>query len=137
MKTWLGLVVFIGLSVCFLPARQLRSQEAADETAADKQLQAVKEVLEQSVEWYDVLPGAEAKVGLRPQIVLSWRNAVRTNTGAALLAIWTDQGRPDVAEGERTGQGHPVVQGRHLDHQLQPARVRGQRVEGRGEEKHG
>jgi hypothetical protein len=95
MKTWLGLVVFVGMSVWFPPARQLRSQEAADETAADDPPPAVKEVLEQSVDWYDVLPEAEAKVGLRPQIVLSWRNAVRNTTGAALLAIWTDQGRPE------------------------------------------
>jgi hypothetical protein len=95
MKTWLGLVVFVGLSVWFPPARQLRSQEAADETATDEPLPAVKEAVERSVDWYDVLPEAEAKVGLRPQIVLSWRNAVRSSTGAAVLAIWTDQGRPE------------------------------------------
>jgi hypothetical protein len=83
------------MSVWFPPAWQLRSLEAADETAADEPLQAVKEVLEQSVDWYDVLPEAEAKVGLRHQIVLSWRNAVRSTTGAALLAIWTDRGRPE------------------------------------------
>jgi hypothetical protein len=95
MKTWLGLVMFVGMSVWFLPARQLCSLAAADETAADEPLQAVKEVLEQSVDWYDVLPEAEAKVGLRPQIVLSWRNTVRSTTGAAVLAIWTDRGRPE------------------------------------------
>ncbi len=95
MKISLGLVVFVGMSVWFPPVRQLRSHEDADETAADDPLQAVKEVLEQSVDWYDILPDAEAKVGLRPQIVLSWRNAVRRRTGAAILAIWTDQGRPD------------------------------------------
>src|SRR5437868_2418921 len=95
MKTWLGLVVFVGISVWFPPARQLRSLEAADKTVADEPLQVSKEVLEQSVDWYDVLPESEAKVTLRPQIVLSWRNAVRSNTGAALLAIWTDQGRPE------------------------------------------
>src|SRR5947207_8713874 len=95
MKTWLGLVVFVGISAWFPPARQLRSHEAADETAADERLQAVKDVLEQSIGWYDVLPKAEAKVGLHPQIVLSWRNPVRNTTGAALLAIWTDQGRPE------------------------------------------
>ena len=94
MKTWLGMVAVAGMSVWFLPTRPLCSNAAADETAADERLQQVKEVLEQSVDWYDVLPAAEAKVGLRPQIVLSWRNAVRTSTGAALLAIWTDQGRP-------------------------------------------
>jgi hypothetical protein len=97
MKSWLGLVVvvFVGMSVWFSPARPLHSHEAADETAADEPLQAVKEVLEQSVDWYDILPEAEAKVGLHPTIVLSWRNAVRSTTGAALLAIWTDQGRPE------------------------------------------
>ncbi len=95
MKTWLGLIVVVGMSLCFPPTWQLCSLEAADETAADEPLQAFKEVLEQSVDWYDVLPEAEAKVVLRPQIVLSWRNAVRNTTGAALLAIWTNQGRPE------------------------------------------
>jgi hypothetical protein len=95
MKTWLGVVVFVGMAVWLAPARHLRSQDAADKTADDKSLQKAKELLEQSVDWYDVLPEAEAKVGLRPHVVVSWRNAVRTNTGAALLAIWTDQGRPE------------------------------------------
>ncbi len=95
MKIWLGLVVFVGMSVWFPPDRQLHSQDAADVTAAGEPPQAVKEVLEQSVDWYDVLLEAETKGALRPQIVLSWRNAVRSNTGAALLAIWTDQGRPE------------------------------------------
>jgi hypothetical protein len=94
MKTCLGLFVLVGISVWYPPARQLRSQEAARETTADERLQAVKEIVEQSVDWYDVLPETEAKVGMRPQVVLSWRNAVRNTTGAALLAIWTDQGRP-------------------------------------------
>src|SRR5512146_1962170 len=80
MKTWLGLVVFVGMLVCLPPARQSRSDEPADETAADQRLQAVKELLEQSIDWYDVLPEAEATAGLRRQVVLRWRNAVRTNT---------------------------------------------------------
>ena len=66
MKPWLGLVMFVGMSVWLAPARQSRSDEAADE-----RLQAVKELLEQSVDWYDVLVGAEAKADLRPQVVLS------------------------------------------------------------------
>ncbi len=95
MKTWLGLVVFVGMSVWFLPAPQSRSDEAANESGADERQQAIKELLEQSVDWYDVLPGDEADVGLRPQVVLRWRNAERVNTGAAILAIWVDQGRPE------------------------------------------
>jgi hypothetical protein len=94
MRTWLGLVLFVGMSVWFPPTRQVRSQEAPGETVAGER-QSLKGVLEQSVDWYDVVPDAEAKVGLRPQIVLSWRNAERSSTGVALLAIWTDQGRPE------------------------------------------
>jgi hypothetical protein len=95
MKTWLGLVVFVGMSLWFPLVRQARPEEPARETAADERLQAVKKLLEQSVDWYEVLPDAEAKARMRPQVVLSWRNAERVNTGAALLAIWTDRGRPE------------------------------------------
>src|SRR5262245_50112525 len=94
MKPWLGLVVVVGMSVCVLAPRPSRSDDASD-TAADERLQAVKELIEQSVDWYDVLPGAEAKAAMRPQVVLRWRNAERTNTGVAVLAVWTDQGRPE------------------------------------------
>lgn len=94
MRTWLGLVVFIGMSVWFSPTRQVRSQEAPGETVGGEG-QQVKEVLEHSVDWYEVVPDADAKVGLRPQIVLSWRNAERSSTGVALLSIWTDHGRPE------------------------------------------
>lgn len=95
MKTWLGLFVLLGTTILFGLARQSRSEETADWAAADEQSREAKELVEQSVDWYDVLPEAEAKVGLRPQVVLRWRNTVRINTGAALLAIWTDQGRPE------------------------------------------
>lgn len=106
MKSWLGLFALIAISIGFGPARHARSgetpprpeetaAETAEETAADERLRAIKELVEQSVDWYDVLPDAEAKVGLRPQVVLRWQNTVRVNTGAALLAIWTDRGRPE------------------------------------------
>jgi hypothetical protein len=95
MKPWLGMIMLVGMAVWSPGARQSRSDDAASDTATDERLQAIKELLEQSVDWYDVLPGAEAKAELRPQVVLRWRNAERINTGAAVLAIWTDQGRPE------------------------------------------
>ena len=96
MKSWLGLIVLMGISVSFGSARWSHAEQTADEAKTDDaRLRAVKELLEQSVDWYEVLPEANAKAGLRPQVVLSWQNAVRNNTGAALLAIWTDQGRPE------------------------------------------
>jgi hypothetical protein len=95
MKPSHGLVVFVGICTGFALAAQLRSEEPAGDASADERLQEIKELLEQSVDWYDVLATADAKVGLRPQVVLRWRNAERTNTGAAVLAIWTDRGRPE------------------------------------------
>ena len=96
MKTWLGLIVVLGVSLSFGPAPQSRADEDPDQTdTGDERLQAVKELVEQSVDWYDILPEPDAKARLRPQVVLRWRNAVRVQTGAALLAIWTDQGRPE------------------------------------------
>jgi hypothetical protein len=95
MKPWLGLVVLVGMSVCIVPPRQSRADDGASETADGERLQAVKELLEKSVDWYDVRRDSETKTGLRPQVVLRWRNAERIDTGAAVLAIWTDQGRPE------------------------------------------
>ena len=96
MKAWLGLVVLVGISFAFGSARLSRAEEIPDAAKADdEKLRALKELLEQSVDWYEVLPAANAKAGLRPQVVLTWQNAVRTNTGAAVLAIWTEQGRPE------------------------------------------
>lgn len=94
MKTWFGLVVLAGL--LFGPVGPSRAEDPVDEAGADEQrLRELKELLEQSVEWYDVFPDADAKDELRPKIVMRWQNAVRTNTGAAILAIWTDRGRPE------------------------------------------
>jgi hypothetical protein len=96
MKTWLLLIVLGAASLSFGHALRSRADESAVRIDADdERLRAIKELLEQSVDWYDVLPEAEANARLPPQVVLNWRNAERVNTGAALLAIWTDQGRPE------------------------------------------
>jgi hypothetical protein len=96
MKIWLGVIVLIGVSASFGQAQHSRADETGDQNAADdERLQAIKELVEQSVDWYDVLPESGAQAGLRPQLVMQWRNAERVRTGAAVLAIWTDQGQPE------------------------------------------
>jgi hypothetical protein len=50
--------------------------------------------MEYSLQWYEVLPSAEASAPLKPRVVLSWRNAVRGEQAKDLLAIWLDGGRP-------------------------------------------
>jgi hypothetical protein len=94
MKTRLALILLVAMSLVFGSAWPSRSDEAGDE-AADEQHAKIKELLAQAVNWYDVLPDTNAKAALHPQIVIRWRNAVRVHTGAALMAIWTLQGRPE------------------------------------------
>jgi hypothetical protein len=94
MKTRLWQTVLVGIAVTLLVARPSRSDEPADGAAAEEQFRKIKELLDRSVDWYDVLPSAEADRRLPPDIVLRWRNPVRTQTGASLMVLWTDHGRP-------------------------------------------
>jgi len=94
MKARLGSIALVGMSVVFGSAWSSRADDAAD-AADDERLQAIKELVEQSVDWYDVLPESGAKAGLPSKIAIQWRNAERVRTGAAILAIWTDQGQPE------------------------------------------
>jgi hypothetical protein len=89
MKSRLGLIALATTSLVFGPAWLTRSDEP------DEQQARIKELLEQALNWYDVLPDAQAKDRLSPQIVLRWQNPVRVQTGAGLMAIWTQHGRPE------------------------------------------
>lgn len=53
----------------------------------------LNEVIEKSIDWYDVFPeeGAEA---LKPVAVLRWRNVVRGQEGEAMMVVWPHNGRP-------------------------------------------
>jgi len=95
MKSWLQVLVLVGISVAFAAPVESRSEEGTDGKEADGELTKTKEALEQAVDWYEILPEREAKDPLPPRVVLRWQNAVRTHTGAALMVIWTDHGRPD------------------------------------------
>jgi len=94
VKTRLVLIVLLGMSLALGRGGQLPADEAK-KTAGDPQQAKIKELLEQAVNWYAILPEAGAKVSLCPQIVQRWQNPVRIETGAGLLVIWTDQGRPE------------------------------------------
>lgn len=53
----------------------------------------LNEAIEKSVNWYDVLPGADAEP-LKPVPVLRWRNVVRGQEGEAMMVVWFHNGRP-------------------------------------------
>jgi hypothetical protein len=67
---------------------------ATDESEATAKERKLKELIEESIGWYEVLPDAGATKPLPVHSVLSWKNAVRGETGYAMMAVWTDNGRP-------------------------------------------
>ncbi len=53
----------------------------------------INDLIEQSVNWYDVLPSADATTPLTPQPVIRWRNVVRGQAGEAMMVVWAHNGR--------------------------------------------
>lgn len=58
MKTRLGLILLAAVALTFGAARPSWADEP-EKAADDEQLAKVKEILEQSIDWYDVLPDAK------------------------------------------------------------------------------
>jgi hypothetical protein len=83
MKNHLERVMLVGVFMV-VAAWHSRWGAIAEESVAE---QPIKELLEQAIDWYDVLPAAESKERLRPQIVLRWQNPVRTQTGAGVAVM--------------------------------------------------
>ncbi len=54
----------------------------------------LNELIEKSVNWYDVLPAADSTIPLTPQPLLRWRNVVRGQVGEAMMVVWPHNGRP-------------------------------------------
>ncbi len=90
MRFYRSLMVLFGTALAFVASMESRAGEAP----ADEHFRKVKQLLEQSINWYELRPKAESTQRLRPEIVMSWQNPVRINTGPGVLAIWTDRGRP-------------------------------------------
>jgi hypothetical protein len=62
-----------------------------DEPEEPKRL---NKVIEDSIDWYDVLPSADAEKALTPTPVMRWRNVVRGQEGEAMMVVWPHNGRP-------------------------------------------
>ena len=94
MKIHLGRIMLAGVFVV-VAASNSRPGVIAEDAENDRQLQSIKELLDQATNWYDVFPNSEAMEKLRPEIVMRWQNPIRTQTGAGVVAIWTSRGRPE------------------------------------------
>src|SRR5262249_45382925 len=70
----------------------------ADDAPADEpeaKNSRLKELIEESVDWYEVLPEADAGSPLLSHSVLSWQNSVRGEAAHAMMVVWTHHGRPE------------------------------------------
>jgi hypothetical protein len=54
----------------------------------------LNELIEKSINWYDVLPDSDAMTPLTPVPVMRWRNVVRGQAGEAMMVVWPHKGRP-------------------------------------------
>jgi hypothetical protein len=73
---------------------------AADDPSAEEtspRNQKIKEMMEESVKWYDVLPRADANSPLTPQVAVRWINASRGRGAQDFLLLWVHDGRPIAA----------------------------------------
>ena len=73
---------------CSRHSNQLKRTTSAEEP------KRLNEVIEKSVDWYDVLPDGDAATPLTPIPVLRWRNVVRGQEGEAMMVVWPHNGRP-------------------------------------------
>src|SRR5260370_38851438 len=74
---------------------QAGDDPSAEETSARNQ--KIKEAMEASVKWYELLPNAEARTPLTPHVAMRWINASRGRGAQDFLLLWVHDGRPVAA----------------------------------------
>ena len=82
MKTQRCLIASLAwglLAIAFAPTGRADDPPAVDDLQAETK--KLNELIEKSIDWYEVLPSADSNTPLRPQPVLRWRNAARGQAG--------------------------------------------------------
>src|SRR5689334_9809375 len=87
-----GLLLWCGVCVLGLPGTGAADPPAKDDPPEEPS--RLNGVIEKSVNWYDVLPDADAATALTPVPVIRWRNVVRGQVGEAMMVVWPHDGRP-------------------------------------------
>jgi hypothetical protein len=68
---------------------------SAEETSARNR--KIDEAMEASAKWYELLPNADARTPLTPQVAMRWINASRGRDAQDFLLLWVHDGRPVAA----------------------------------------
>src|SRR5438045_1920729 len=84
-------LLFVCIIAGFLSGRDLPMVRADESTATDDpqdETKKLNDVIEKSIDWYEVFPDANAQSALRPQPVMRWRNVARGQEGEAMMVVW-------------------------------------------------
>jgi hypothetical protein len=68
--------------------------EPAGKDDSSEEPKRLNELIEKSVNWYDVLPNGDATTALTPVPVIRWRNVVCGQEGEAMMVVWPHNRRP-------------------------------------------
>jgi hypothetical protein len=81
--------------LCFLILPLVfHSTSPAQDKSDPEEPKKLNEVIEKSINWYDILPEEGAEAALTPVPVIRWRNAARGQEGEAMMVVWPHNGRP-------------------------------------------
>lgn len=88
-------LVLVGLLLATGISRPTPGDETSAPDDQQEKLRINKELVEKAAGEVRVFPDGETEMPLQPEVVLRWQNPVRVQTGAAVLAIWPHNGRPE------------------------------------------
>jgi hypothetical protein len=85
-----------GLMCCAVLALAVRAtgEQPPAKNDPNEEPKQLNELIEKSVNWYDVFPDDKATTALTPVPVCRWRNVVREQVGEAMMVVWSHNGRP-------------------------------------------
>jgi len=79
----------------FIHAPAGRGEDPAPADDTQEETKKLNELIEKSVDWYDVAVDPSFRNPLVPKPVLRWRNVQRKQDGEAMMVIWCHHGRPE------------------------------------------
>jgi hypothetical protein len=93
MRNRSGWILTLGYVLIFAGLPRLRAQ-VVDKGA--QEAQAIKTMVEESVDWYRVFSDKNAPDAMTPLRVLRWRNVTRgTQESEGVFVLWVNKGRPE------------------------------------------
>lgn len=76
-------------------APAIRSQDATPADETQEEAKKLNDLIEKSVDWYNLAVDPSFRDTLAPRPVLRWRNVARKQDGEAMMVIWCHRGRPE------------------------------------------